>query len=175
MDSIIGAECILIQDNCLILGFQKCKRWYNYKNEKAAIIKTIGGKLEDIDNNNTCNTLVREMNEEICNVHEYFFDKKDLFIKKIDMCNLNPFDRSSKLKMEATFYKIIINKNCNIYPNDLPFLLKIPFSELKKFNFGVIYDISMIKKYIIFSKNSYKLPKYFSFFIPDEVRKYFYE
>jgi len=175
MDKVIGAEGIIIQDNCLILGMQKPKRWYNYKDDKACIIKTIGGVLENVDNSNTFNALIREMNEEISNINNYNCDKKILFKKEINMCDLNPFDKKFKLKMQADFFKIILKKENEIYPNDLPCLVKLPLGVLKNMKFGFVYDISIIKKYLIISNKNYQLPKYFCLFIPDEVRKYFYE
>lgn len=53
-DSILGAEGIVIHGNKIVLGMQKSNRWYILKNgEKAAIVKTLGGAIEEVDGKNT--------------------------------------------------------------------------------------------------------------------------
>ena len=50
-EEIKGAEAIVIHNGNIILGMQKPKRWYNLENEeKATIIKTLGGQIEKEDN-----------------------------------------------------------------------------------------------------------------------------
>ena len=65
-DSVFGAEGILIHGDKIVLGMQKPKRWYLMENgEKAAIIKTIGGAIEEVDKEDTKKALIREILEEI--------------------------------------------------------------------------------------------------------------
>ena len=63
---INGAEGVVIHNGNVVLGMQKPKRWYELPNgEKATIIKTLGGEIEEKDENNSKRALVREVIEEV--------------------------------------------------------------------------------------------------------------
>ena len=127
MHDVLGSEGIIIHNNKIVLGMQKEKRWYNLKNnKKGAIVKTIGGSIEKEDSGSLKNALLRETIEEIKNItiNDLTLSYKRIFEKEILMRDLNPFDNTSSLKMKANFYKIIINTDNNILPNDLPFCLR---------------------------------------------------
>lgn len=174
-EQIIGGEGIVFHNNNIVLGMQKTKRWYSLKNnKKGAIIKTIGGKVEKADHEDLKKTLLRETLEEIKNItlEDVNISSEKIFKKEILMMDLNPFDRTSNLKMDANFYELnIINKK-NIYPNDLPFLFEIPIKVLINFDFNKIIKIDKIKKYAIASNEKLKLPDYVALFIPEEVKNY---
>ena len=167
-----GAEGIVIVDDSIVLGVQKTKRWYDYKNEKAALIKTIGGQIEKDDLNSTKKTVLRELFEEINNINDSDINisNKPIFNIEILFSKLNPFVDNCDMNMNADFYIINVN-NLNIEPNDLPFLLKIPIKDFIKYKMGKIYKIRNFKKYIIKGK-SMEYPSYFVFFVPNEVIDY---
>lgn len=118
-EEIKGAEAIVIHNGNIILGMQKPKRWYNLENEeKATIIKTLGGQIEKEDKNSSKRALIREVLEEVKGIEE-----KDLrvtsnliFTKKIIMGDLNIFERDSNLSMEADFYLLEILSKKAIEP-----------------------------------------------------------
>ena len=61
MHSVLGSEGIIIHNNKIVLGMQKEKRWYIFKNnKKGAIVKTIGGSIEKEDNGSFKKALLRE-------------------------------------------------------------------------------------------------------------------
>ena len=154
---------------------QKEKRWYNLKNnKKGAIVKTIGGSIEKEDSGSLKNALLRETIEEIKNItiNDLTLSYKRIFEKEILMRDLNPFDNTSSLKMKANFYKIIINTDNNILPNDLPFLFEIPISIFIKLEYNKIINIDEIKKYIIKGCENIEPPEFVSLFVPEEVRKF---
>lgn len=172
-DKVIGSEGIIILDGNVILGMQKPKRWYEYANDKGALIKTIGGQLEDVDNGDFKSALAREITEEIQKIEIDNDDMILLFNKKIRMKDLNPFEMKSELEMSANFYLIKIKDNSNYTPNDLPFLIKIPIEKFLKFEMGKIYNMDMISDYLIKNENVIsKPPKYFSFFVPNDAIAY---
>lgn len=83
---ILGAEGIAIHGNKIVLGMQKQKRWYFLENgEKAAIIKTLGGAVEKVDENNTRKTLIREILEEVKEINnkDIKVSKQPVFTKEI--------------------------------------------------------------------------------------------
>ena len=83
---ILGAEGIVIHGNKIVLGMQKQKRWYFLENgEKAAIIKTLGGTVEKVDENNTRKTLIREILEEVKGINnkDINVSKQPVFTKEI--------------------------------------------------------------------------------------------
>jgi len=172
---VIGAEGIIIHNNNIILGMQKEKRWYQLDDgSRGAIIKTIGGSLETEDQGDRKEALIREIIEEISNIKRENIDvlDKKIFSKTISMGELNPFDSRNKLLMNADFYFVNIQKD-KIIPRDLPLLVEIPINIFLKYKLNTILDIKEIEKYIILNdQNSFKLPKYFSFFIPLEVINY---
>ena len=148
---ILGAEGIVIHGNKIVLGMQKQKRWYFLENgEKAAIIKTLGGTVEKVDENNTRKTLIREILEEVKGINnkDINVSKQPVFTKEIEIRELNPYEQNSTLKMRADFYTVEIAKDINLKPNDLPALIEIPKEKF--------YDINNFKyeSYQV-SNNSY--------------------
>ena len=172
-----GTEGIIIIGNNIILGMQKEKRWYKLDEaSKGAIIKTIGGSIEDVDDSNSKKALKREIIEEIDNINDedvYIKDDK-LFSKTIVMGDLNPFDTDSKMIMNADFYLVKIAEK-KIFPKDLPALVVMPVMDFLNFEHNKKISINKIKKYLIINKKISILPEYFTFFIPLEVVKYLKE
>ncbi|MBR3163338.1 MAG: hypothetical protein IKF17_04500 [Clostridia bacterium] len=173
---IQGAESIVIHNNNVLLGMQKQKRWYTLQNEEqAAIIKTIGGKVEDVDEKNTKKTIIREFFEEVKGIEKknLIINNNPVFTKSIQMNQINPYESETKLRMNADFYVLeIINTN-SILPNDLPALLEIPIKEFIKIQFTHQITLHSVEKYLIRnSRYSIKFPKYCAFMIPDEVKEY---
>lgn len=172
MYEVKGAEGIVLHNNNVILGMQKQKRWYNLENKtRGAIIKTLGGEIENEDLNSSKKALIREITEEIndITIANLKIDNKPLFTKKIVMGDLNYYQKDSKLSMTADFYLVeIINKD-KIFPNDLPAIIEIPIKEFLKLDFCKEYNIEVIEKYII---KSLELPEYFSLMIPEEVKSF---
>ena len=75
---INGAEGVVIHNGNVVLGMQKPKRWYELPNgEKATIIKTLGGEIEEKDENSSKRALVREVLEEVEGIEEK--DLKHIF------------------------------------------------------------------------------------------------
>ena len=173
---IKGAEGIVICNGNIILGMQKEKRWYSLENgERAAIIKTIGGELEREDSNNSRKTIIREFFEEIKGIEEKDIrvSSNPIFTKKINIGDLNPFEKKSKLDMEADFYLLEILTKKQIEPNDLPVLLKIPLQDFMKLEFNKKEGTDKIRNFIINNKEiKYSLPEYYSLMIPKEVKAF---
>lgn len=172
---VIGAESIIIFNDKIILGMQKEKRWYKNENGSvSAIIKNIGGQIEEIDNKSSKNALIRELMEEISNISFENIEISDvIFNKKIRMKDLNPFDKSSTLEMQADFYLVNLKNISVLEPNDLPFLVEIPINEFVNFKMCSKTKINKIVKYVIKNKKyDVALPDYYAFFIPDDVIKY---
>lgn len=175
MHSVLGSEGIIIHNNKIVIGMKKEKRCYNLKNnKKGAIVKTIGGSIEKEDNGSLKKALLREITEEIKNItiDDLNISHKRIFEKEILIGDLNPFDNSSSLKMKANFYKVIINSNNNIVPNDLPFLFEIPINIFINLEYNKIINIDEIKKYIVKGYEDVELPEFVSLFVPEEVRKF---
>ena len=136
---INGAEGVVIHNGNVVLGMQKPKRWYELGNgERATIIKTLGGEIEEKDENSSKRALVREVLEEVEGIEEKDIrvSKRPIFTKRIRMGELNPYERQSELSMKADFYLLEISKKKNIKPNDLPALLEIPLKEFLKLDFA---------------------------------------
>ena len=132
-----GAEAIVIHNGNILLGMQRQKRWYTLeKEEKAAIIKTIGGQIEEKDNNNSKNTPIREFFEEIKGIekNDILLSDNPIFTKKIMMKDLNIFEKNSNLNMEADFYLLELQSKKNVNPNDLPALFEIPIKDFLNMN-----------------------------------------
>lgn len=171
-----GAESIVIHNGNIVLGMQKPTRWYNLENEeKATIIKTLGGKIEKEDKNNSKIALIRELLEEVKGIEEKDIRmiSNPIFTKKIAMRDLNIFERNSNLRMEADFYFLEILSEKDIEPNDLPALLEIPVKEFLKLEFLKKEDLNKLQKYVIKNKNlKNSLPEYYSLMIPKEVKEF---
>ena len=104
---ILGAEGIAIHGNKIVLGMQKQKRWYFLENgEKAAIIKTLGGAVEKVDENNTRKTLIREILEEVKEINN-----KDIKVSKQPVFTKEEIDKIRRIK-EETGARIL----CGIMP-----------------------------------------------------------
>ena len=176
LKEIKGAEEIVIKNGNIILGMQQSKRWYNLENgERGALIKTLGGKIENEDENSSKKALIREIFEEVKGIrkNDIRVTTNPIFTKKIKMGDLNTFDRDSNIKMKADFYYLDIFSKDNIEPNDLPALIKIPVKEFLELEINKKESIKKIKQYLIKNKkNQNSLPEYYSLMIPKEVRDF---
>lgn len=175
MHDVFGSEGIIFHNGNVVLGMQKQKRWYILDgNNKGAIVKTIGGSIEKEDKNSARKALKREISEEIFNLssEDIVISRKKLFTKEIHMSDLNPFDKSSLLKMKANFYLVNILKK-KIEPNDLPYLFEIPLKDFINLEFNKIIDSKLIEKYLIKNKSmSPNFPSYVALFVPLDVIEY---
>lgn len=175
---IEGAEAIVIHDKNIVLGMQVPKRWYKLKNEtSAALIKTLGGKIEERDKNSSKNAVIREFLEEVkgIGIEDIKVSERPIFKKQVKLKDLSPFETQAELSMDADFYLLEIPSQKGIKPNDLPALLEIPIDEFIKLKFGKQQKISVLKDYVIKNDNlDLKLPENYAFMIPEEVR-YFLE
>ena len=173
---IYGAESIVIHGDNIILGMQKQKRWYTLQNEEqAVIIKTIGGKVENVDEKSTKKTIIREFFEEVKGVDQKNLKVKNdpIFTKSILMNQINPYEPKTKLCMNADFYILEIKNKNKIAPNDLPALLEIPINEFISIQFSEQILLYSVEKYLIRNNNyNIKFPKYCAFMIPNEVKEY---
>ena len=167
---IKGVEAIVIQNGNIVLGMQQSKRWYNLENgERGVLIKTLGGKIEEEDENSSKKALIREIFEEVKGIRENDIrvTTNPIFTKKIKMGDLNIFDRDSNIKMEADFYYLDILSKDNIEPNDLPALIKIPVKEFLELDFNKKESIKKLTQYVIKNKkNNIPLPEHYSLMIP---------
>ena len=164
---ILGAEGIAIHGNKIVLGMQKQKRWYFLENgEKAAIIKTLGGAVEKVDENNTRKTLIREILEEVKEINnkDIKVSKQPVFTKEIEIRELNPYEQNSTLKMRADFYTVEIAKDINLKPNDLPALIEIPKEKFYDIKLASNLSMKYIKDYNKLIKKDF-LKKYCDFVI----------
>ena len=87
-EQINGAEGVVIHNGNVVLGMQKPKRWYELENgERATIIKTLGGEIEEKDENSSKRALVREVLEEVQGIEEKDIrvSKSPIFTKRIRM------------------------------------------------------------------------------------------
>ena len=176
LKEIKGAEAIVIHNGNIVLGMQKPKRWYNLGNEeKATIIKTLGGQIEKEDKNSSKRALIREVLEEVKGIEEKDLrvTSNPIFTKKIIMGDLNVFERDSNLSMKADFYLLEILSKKAIEPNDLPALLEIPVKEFLKLEFTKKESLNKLKKYVIKSiKFQDSLPEHYVLMIPEEVKEF---
>lgn len=175
LKEIKGAEAVVIHNGNIVLGMQKPKRWYNLENEeKATIIKTLGGQIEKEDKNSSKRALIREVLEEVKEIEE-----KDLrvtsypiFTKRIRMGELNIFEGDSNLSMVADFYLLEILSKKDIEPNDLPALLEIPVKEFLGLEFTKKESLNKLQEHVIKNKNfQLSLPEYYALMIPKEVKE----
>lgn len=176
-DKVLGAEGIVIHEGNIVLGMQKVKRWYNLEDgNKAAIVKTLGGEVEEIDGGSTENALIREIMEEVkgIKVKDIKINNNPIFTKEIKMGNLNPYQKNSTLKMKADFYFIKILKSGYLEPNDLPVLFEIPLNEFLKINLSENMPIDKLLPYISSGSNNIniELPNNFALMIPNEVKEF---
>lgn len=171
-----GAEGIILHNNSIVLGMQKLKRWYTLSNGKrAAIIKTLGGQIEDVDENSTRRALLREMMEEMegLKTQDIMVSINPIFSKKVQMGKMNPYEPESNLSMQADFYVAKIREGLPVLPNDLPALLEIPISEFIGLQFSENQKIDSLQKFLVINENmDFNLPEYYAFMIPEEVREF---
>ena len=175
-NKVQGAESILLHNCNIVLGMQKPDRWYIQDNgTKASIIKTIGGKIEVEDNDNSRNAVKREILEEINGISVIKIGEIPIFSKSEMLKKLNPYEKDSCLTMEADFYIAEIDEKDKLYPNDLPALVEIPIKKFLNFGFGKSYNLSNIKKYIIKNTKLYSdliFPSEYAIMAPYEIKKY---
>ena len=174
MHNVLGGEGIILYKEYVILGMQKEKRWYDLDhNDKWALIKTIGGKIEREDHYSMKKALIREIKEELNLLsNDFQISHHCLFEKEILMSDLNPFEKKSDTKLKAKFYRVDISDKKDVLPCDLPFLLMIPIKEFINLEYNVIIESYTLKKYFISKNNNVNIPKYVSLFIPEEVKLY---
>lgn len=174
---IYGAEGIVIHNGNIVLGMQKPKRWYKLENgEKASVIKTLGGEIEDEDENSSKNALIREVLEEVKDITEndIRISKIPIFSKTIDMREINPYERQSKIKMRADFYILEIKKKGNITPNDLPALVEMKLNRFLEQEFCKSTNINKIQDCIIRNQDlDGEIPQNYALMIPQEVKRFF--
>ena len=176
---IKGGEAILIHNGNIVLGMQKPKRWYSLENgTKGAIIKTIGGEIEQVDENSSKNAVKREILEEIKNINEddIRISKQPIFSKTITMGELNPYEKKSNLIMNADFYIAEIKKNGQLEPNDLPALVEMPIDKFMKVNLGCIDYLRFIQSNLTRNPTLFKdidLPESYAIMAPGEVKTFF--
>lgn len=175
-DSILGAEGIVIHGNKIVLGMQKSNRWYILKNgEKAAIVKTLGGAIEEVDGKNTKKALIREILEEVKGIKEKDIKVSQLpiFTKEIKMGQLNPYEQDSNLKMKADFYMVEIEKDINLLPNDLPALIEIPKEEFLNMELAINSNLCDIKCYVTKREKEITIPENYAIMAPKEIKDFF--
>ena len=176
LKEIKGAEAVVIHNGNIVLGMQKPKRWYNLeKEEKATIIKTLGGQIEKEDKNSSKRALIREVLEEVKGIEEKDIrvTSNPIFTKKIIMGDLNVFERDSNLSMKADFYLLEILSKKAIEPNDLPALLEIPVKEFLRLEFIKKESLNKLQEHVIKNKNlQLSLPEYYALMIPKEVKEF---
>lgn len=169
-----GAEGIVIHGNKIVLGMQKSKRWYSLENgENATIVKTLGGSIEEEDNENSRNALIRELLEEVKGIEKSNLKVSDmpLFTKHIKMKDLNPYEKESNLDMQADFYLVEIPNNVSIKPNDLPALIEIPIDRFFKLELSTNSPLFNIENYLV--KNSEdRVPENYAIMAPKEVKDF---
>ena len=175
-NKVQGAESILLHNGNIVLGMQKPDRWYIQDNgTKASIIKTIGGKIEVEDNDNSRNAVKREILEEIKGVEDIRLSKEPIFSKQVLLGELNPYEKSSNISLNADFYVAEIEKEGNLEPNDLPALIEIPIEQFLKMNFGRSDFLRCIQKYVTKNLTLYKdleLPENYAIMVPQEVKDF---
>ena len=173
---IKGAEGVVIHNGNIVLGMQKEERWYKSKDgKKAAIIKTIGGKIEEIDENSSKKALLRELNEEIeeFKTNNMKISDNPIFSKSITLSELNPYETKSKLKMTADFYFLEIFDKKDIEPNDLPAILEIPIDVFLNLKFAKENELNNLQEWVIKNKKyNLELPKYYALMIPEEIKSF---
>lgn len=173
-NSVVGAEGIVLHGDKIVLGMQKPKRWYQLENgEKAAIVKTLGGGIKDIDKNNSRKALIREILEEVKGIEEKDINvsKTPIFTKEIIMGELNPYEENSTLRMKADFYAVEISENIQLKPNDLPALVEIPIDNFLKLNLSSNLYLCNIKNYAR-QKEEITIPENYAIMAPKEIKDF---
>ncbi len=174
-DKVHGAEGIVIHGDKIVLGMQQSKRWYPLKNgEKAAIVKTLGGAIEEVDQNNTRKALIREILEEVKGIEEkdITVSQMPIFTKEIKMGELNPYEQDSNLKMKADFYVVEIADHVNLTPNDLPALIEIPKEQFYKMDLASDSHLWDIKDYVTKGKEEITIPENYAIMAPKEIKDF---
>ena len=174
-EGIKGAEGIVLHNGKIILGMQKAERWYKLPNgESAAIIKTIGGKIETEDENNSKKALVREVLEEIRGIEksDIRISQNPIFTKRVRMKEVNPFERESNLKMNADFYALFLMNKGKLHPNDLPALIEIPKEKFYDIKLASNLSMRYIKDYIIKNEEEISIPENYAIMAPKEVKNF---
>lgn len=178
-ENVKGAEAIVLHNGNIVLGMQNKKRWYELEDgKKGAIIKTIGGKMEESDNNDSKKAVLREIFEEIDGINESKIQitKKPVFNKKVKLGEINPYQKESKIKMGADFYLAEIKGKDKIKPKDIPGIVEIPVQELIKMKTGTNMPIEKLEqKGEIIIKEGEKKPDNIAIMIPEEVKNIFRE
>lgn len=178
-NNIIGAEGIVVHNGNIVLGLQTPKRWYPLADGKVgAIIKTIGGSLEETDENDSKKAIIREVLEEIKGItkEDIMIREVPIFKKEIKMGELNPYEKDSNLAMSAHFYFLELASIKSIMPRDLPALLEIPIHEFLAVELNKKQKLKNLEKYI--RKNDtleLNLPEQYAFLIPEEVKDFLYQ
>ena len=177
-NEIKGAEAIVIHNGNIVLGMQSIKRWYKLDNgQTAAIVKTIGGKIEEKDEYNSKKAIIREVLEElkldVIDKSDIDISKKPIFTKKIKLRDLNPYDKQYELNMCADFYFVKILSNNKILPNDLPVLIEIPIEKFLKLEFAKSGQTKNLYDYIVKNTNyDLDLPEQYALMVPEEVKTF---
>lgn len=174
-DKIHGAEGIVIHGDKIVLGMQKPKRWYHLENgEKAALVKTLGGAVEEIDEKSTRKALIREVLEEVKGIEEKDIkvSQYPIFTKEIKMGELNPYEQNSNLKMKADFYIVEIPEHVKLVPNDLPALIEIPKDHFYKMNFASNLFYKDIRNFVTKSKEEVTIPENCAIMAPKEIKNF---
>ena len=178
-ENVKGAEAIVLHNGNIVLGMQNKKRWYELEDgKKGAIIKTIGGKMEGSDNNDSKKAVLREIFEEIDGINESKIQitKKPVLNKKVKLGEINPYQKESKIKMGADFYLAEIKGKDKIKPKDIPGIVEIPVQELIKMKTGTNMPIEKLEqKGEIIIKEGEKKPDNIAIMIPEEVKNIFRE
>lgn len=174
-DNVFGAEGIVIHGDKIVLGMQKPKRWYQLENgETATIVKTLGGAVEEEDNQNTRNALIREILEEIEGIqpNDMKVSQNPIFTKEIKMGELNPYEKNSNLKMKADFYVVEISGSSHLSPNDLPALVEIPIERFCKMDLSSDSPFWYIKNYMVKREQELEIPEKYAIMAPTEIKDF---
>lgn len=173
---IKGAEGIVIHNGNIVLGMQKSKRWYKIeKGQTSAIIKTLGGSIEEQDQKSSKKALIRELLEEVNGIEEQDIkvSESPIFNKQIKMSDLNPYEEKLNISMNADFYLLEIFDKKDLMPNDLPALIEMPMEKFLKLEFVKEEKLRNINEYVIKNeKIKFDLPEKYVLMIPEEVRIY---
>ncbi len=175
-EKIKGAEAIIMHNGNIVLGMQNKNRWYKLPNgNKATAIKTIGGKMEEKDENDSQKAVIRELFEEIEGI-----DKKDIkitknpvFNKQVQLKEINPYENNSKIELNADFYVINIEGKKQIFPKDIPGIVEIPVADFMKMEISKDISIEELKnRGNITLKEEENMPDNFAIMAPKEMKDF---